>query len=236
MDPFNELRIRQLAYTTRRHFLKKCTTGLGAIALGSLLGGESLFGQSPAYERTGGEVLPHFPPKVKRVVYLHMTGGPSQLELFDYKPELRKLHAQDCPDSFLKGKRFAFIQGTPKMLGPQQEFRQHGGSGTFVSDALPHFSRHIDEVTMLKAMYTDEFNHAPAQLFLQTGSPRVGRPSMGAWLSYGLGSENENLPAFMVLVSGGSDPDAGKNGWGSGFLPSGWNEPEHSTEIHRCDQ
>ncbi|MEZ5040460.1 MAG: DUF1501 domain-containing protein [Saprospiraceae bacterium] len=220
MDAFNEFRIRQLQLSTRRHFLKKCTTGLGMLTLGSFLGGDSLWGQPHLTNDMRRPSLPHFAPKVKRVIYLHMTGGPSQLELFDYKPDLQKLHNQDCPDSFLEGKRFAFIQGKPKMLGPQQPFKQYGDSGAFVSDALPLFSKHVDEVTMLKAMYTDEFNHAPAQLFLQTGSARVGRPSMGAWLSYGLGSENENLPSFMVLVSGGKDPDAGKNGWGSGFLPS----------------
>lgn len=220
MDTFNEWQIRQLRYTTRRHFLKKCSTGLGLLAMGSLLGGNQLFAQANPDTPPQTSSLPHFTPKVKRVIYLHMTGGPSQLELFDYKPTLQQLHNQDCPDSFLQGQRFAFIQGRPKMLGPQQSFQQYGDSGTFVSSALPHFQKHVDEVCMLKAMYTEEFNHAPAQLFLQTGSPRVGRPSMGAWLAYGLGSENDNLPAFMVLVSGGSDPDAGKNGWGSGFLPS----------------
>ena len=190
------------------------------MALSSLLGGNLIGASAFQGEVIGGKSLPHFAPKVKRIIYLHMTGAPSQLELFDYKPDLQKLHGKDCPESFIKGKRFAFIQGTPKMLGPQQSFSQHGDRGTYIADILPHFSKHVDEVTMLKAMYTDEFNHAPAQLFLHTGSARVGRPSMGSWLSYGLGSENENLPAFMVLVSGGSDPDAGKNGWGSGFLPS----------------
>jgi len=220
IDPLNELRAIRLKTSTRRHFLTKSTAGLGAIALGALLGDVPSYGNNLGRDFLGGNSLPHFSPKVKRVIYLHMTGAPSQLELFDHKPELQKLDGLDCPESFLNGKRFAFIQGTPKMLGPQQKFSQHGGSGAYVSEALPYFSEHVDEVTMLKAMYTDEFNHAPAQLLLQTGSPRVGRPSMGAWLSYGLGSENENLPAFMVLVSGGSDPDAGKNGWGSGFLPS----------------
>lgn len=219
MHPYNEYTLRNLRHTTRRHFLKKCSAGLGAMALGSLLGGESLYARAIS-DDLGINELPHFGPKVKRVIYLHMTGAPSQLELFDYKPDLLKLDGLDCPDSFCKGKRFAFIQGTPKMLGPQQTFQRHGQSGTYLSDALPHLARNVDELTFLKAMYTDEFNHAPAQLFLQTGSARVGRPSMGAWLSYGLGSENENLPAFMVLVSGGADPDAGKNGWGSGFLPS----------------
>lgn len=220
MEAYNEFQYRRLRHQTRRHFIKSCTTGLGAMALGAIVGGDKLFGQSPTNGTLNKNSLPHFTPKVKRVIYLHMTGGPSQLELFDPKPALQSLDGQDCPPSFLEGKRFAFIQGTPKMLGPQQLFHQHGESGLAVSEALPFFSKHVDEVTMLKAMYTDEFNHAPAQLLLQTGSPRVGRPSMGSWLSYGLGSENDNLPAFMVLVSGGSDPDAGKNGWGCGFLPS----------------
>jgi len=220
MDPFSEYRIKKLKYSTRRHFLKTGTLGLGAMGLGALLGGNALFGDNRSNLLSSGGTIPHFAPKAKRVIYLHMTGAPSQLELFDYKPDLQKLHGQDCPESFLNGKRFAFIQGTPKMLGHQQKFKQYGESQTWISDALSHFSQHVDDVTMLKAMYTDEFNHAPAQLFLQTGSARVGRPSIGSWLSYGLGSENENLPSFMVLVSGGSDPDAGKNGWGSGFLPS----------------
>ena len=220
MDLVQELRMRSLQLATRRHFLKQSCAGIGALAFGSLQARQQTAPPVQSSAETKSEKLPHFPAKVKRVIYLHMTGAPSQLELFDYKPELVKLHGQDCPDSFLAGKQFAFIQGTPKMLGPRQTFRQYGDSGTYLSEALPHFAKHVDEVTMLKAMYTDEFNHAPAQLFLQTGSAQVGRPSMGAWLSYGLGSENENLPAFMVLVSGGSDPDAGKNGWGSGFLPS----------------
>jgi len=217
MDYFNEARKKYLEMSTRRHFLKKCTTGLGALALGSLMGADKLFAQdrTPSHDR-----LPHFSPRAKRVIYLHMAGAPSQLELFDYKPELQKLDGQDCPPSLLEGKRFAFIEGTPQMLGPQHTMRQHGQSGAYVSDALPHFSKMVDKVTFLKAMHTDEFNHAPAQLLLQTGNPRVGRPSMGSWVTYGLGSENENLPGYMVLISGGNNPSAGKNVWGSGFLPS----------------
>lgn len=148
-----------------------------------------------------------------------MEGAPSQLELFDYKPELQKLDGQDCPNSLLEGKRFAFIKGVPKMLGPQATFQQRGQSGAWISDFLPHFAEMADEVTFLKAMHTDEFNHAPAQLFMHSGSPRLGRPSMGAWVTYGLGSENENLPGFVVLVSG-PEPSAGKSVWGSGFLPT----------------
>ena len=216
MDAYNEARIRQLEYTTRRHFLKKCSVGLGSIAFSSLWGTE-VFGKS-ATSQTGQ--LPHFIPKAKRVIYLHMAGAPSQLDLFDYKPTLHRLHDQDCPPSLLEGKRFAFIQGTPKMLGPQHAFRQYGQSGTWISDVLPHFSSIADEVALIKTMHTDQFNHAPAQLLVQTGSPRIGRPSIGAWVTYGLGSENENLPGFMVLVSGGKTPSAGKSAWGSGFLPS----------------
>ncbi|MFY0687195.1 MAG: DUF1501 domain-containing protein [Cyclobacteriaceae bacterium] len=216
MDLFNEARVRKLEYTTRRHFLKKCSTGLGGLALSTLFPPNAL-AKSPFVQEP---VLPHFIPKAKRVIYLHMAGAPSQLELFDYKPELEKLHGKDCPPSLLEGKRFAFIQGVPQMLGPQHQFRQHGQSGTYLSDALPHFKEIIDDVAIIKSMHTDEFNHAPAQLFLQTGSARVGRPSMGAWVTYGLGSENENLPGYMVLVSGGKNPSAGKNAWGSGFLPS----------------
>lgn len=219
MDLYNESRKRKLEFTTRRHFLKQCTTGLGGIALSSLMGPQQLFAGN-SNNSFDPKNVPHFLPKAKRVIYLHMAGAPSQLELFDYKPELKKLHDLDCPKSLLEGKRFAFIQGTPKMLGPQFDFKQYGQSGTYISDALPHFGSIVDEVAIIKSMHTDEFNHAPAQLLLQTGSARSGRPSMGAWVTYGLGSENENLPGYMVLVSGGKNPSAGKNAWGSGFLPS----------------
>ncbi|MFY0650793.1 MAG: DUF1501 domain-containing protein [Cyclobacteriaceae bacterium] len=218
MDLFNESRKRKLEFTTRRHFLKKCSTGLGGIALTSLMGPQYLLGKNGNV--VDGGVLPHFAPKAKRVIYMHMAGGPSQLELFDFKPELQSLNGLDCPQSLLEGKRFAFIQGTPKMLGPLYKFDRHGGSGAYVSDRLPHFSKIVDDVAFIKSMHTDEFNHAPAQLFLQTGSPRTGRPSIGSWVTYGLGSENENLPGFMVLVSGGKTPSSGKSAWGSGFLPS----------------
>jgi hypothetical protein len=149
-----------------------------------------------------------------------MAGAPSQLELFDYKPELAKLDGQDCPPSLLEGKKFAFIRGIPKMLGPQATFSQHGQCGAWVSDYLPHLATLVDDVAFLRAVHTDQFNHAPAQLLLHTGSPRLGRPSIGAWVTYGLGSENANLPGFVVLTSGGNNPDAGKSVWGNGFLPS----------------
>jgi hypothetical protein len=140
--------------------------------------------------------------------------------LFDYKPELQKLDGQDCPPSLLEGKRFAFIKGVPKMMGPQATFRQYGQSATWVSDYLPHFSSIVDDVALIKSVTTDQFNHAPAQLMMHTGGARLGRPSIGSWVTYGLGSENQNLPGFVVLTSGGNNPDAGKSVWGSGFLPS----------------
>lgn len=168
-------------------------------------------------------MLPKAPPfaaKAKSIIFLHMAGAPSQLELFDYKPELQKMNGQDCPPSLLQGKRFAFIRGVPKMLGPQATFAQRGQCGAWVSDNLPHLSTIVDEISFLKAVTTDQFNHAPAQLLMHTGSARLGRPSIGSWVSYGLGTENQNLPGFVVLTSGGKFPDAGKSVWGSGFLPS----------------
>lgn len=213
-----ELKESKVQSVTRRHFLQECTTGLGAMALAGLFGCHAKSFQDVASNTDFR--IPNYIPKAKRVIYLHMAGSPSQLELFDYKPELMKLHGQDCPDSFLEGKRFAFIQGVPKMLGPVYNFRQYGQSGAYISEMLPHFTKVADDVCFLKAMYTDHFNHAPAQLFLYTGSGRLGRPSMGSWVTYGLGSENEDLPSFMVLVSGGKTPDGGKSLWGSGFLPS----------------
>lgn len=211
----------QLQQITRRHFLKECGLGFGGLALGSLWGCTTNHSSSvlnvanPLQARA-----PHFPPRARSVIYLHMAGAPSQLELFDYKPALQKLHGQDCPPSLLEGKKFAFIRGVPKMLGPQATFKQHGQSGAWISEHLPHLSTIADEVSFVKALQTDQFNHAPAQLLMHTGSPRLGRPSMGAWVTYGLGSENNNLPGFVVLTSGGKNPDAGKSVWGSGFLPS----------------
>jgi hypothetical protein len=215
----------QLRLHTRRHFLKESAMGLGALAMGSLLGGcgSNSNAIAPVAFDPAHPLLPkppQFAGKAKSVIYLHMAGAPSQLELFDYKPELMKMDGQDCPPSLLAGKKFAFISGVPKMLGPQARFAQHGESRTWVSENLPHFSTVVDEVSFLKAVTTDQFNHAPAQLLMHTGSPRLGRPSMGSWVTYGLGTENQNLPGFVVLTSGGSFPDAGKSVWGSGFLPS----------------
>ncbi len=224
---FREARQSSLEFITRRHFLKECRTGMGLMALGSMIGGCDWLGSKdmgavnqfdPAHPLL--PKAPHFPGRAKSVIYLHMAGAPSQLELFDYKPELMKLNGEDCPASLLEGKRFAFIRGVPKLLGPQAKFAQYGKSGLWLSDQLPHFANVIDDVTILKAVHTNQFNHAPAQLMMHTGSARLGRPSMGSWVTYGLGTENNNLPGFVVLTSGGNNPDAGKSIWGSGFLPS----------------
>lgn len=227
---FDELQQAALQRETRRHFLHTCTTGLGAMAFGSLLGGCDFLGGKAAQSATAGTaghnspaMIPRsaqFAPKAKRVIYIHTAGSPSQLETFDYKPELVKYNGKDCPQALLEGKKFAFIRGTPKMLGPQGVFKQHGQSGAWISDYYTHLPDVADEITFLKAMHTDQFNHAPAQLLMHTGSARLGRPSMGSWVTYGLGSENDNLPGFIVLASGGKQPDAGKSVWGSGFLPS----------------
>jgi hypothetical protein len=207
---------------TRRHFLRESAMGLGALALGSLFGTSTNAPLSSAFD-PAHPLLPKLPPnvaKAKSIIYLHMAGAPSQLELFDYKPELMKMDGQDCPPSLLQGKKFAFIRGVPKMLGPQAKFAQHGQCGAYVSENMPHLATIVDELSFLKAVTTDQFNHAPAQLMVHTGSPRLGRPSLGSWVTYGLGTENQNLPGFVVLTSGGRNPDAGKSVWGSGFLPS----------------
>lgn len=202
---------------TRRHFLQQSPIGLGAVALASLLERDA-----PA-ARAENPLAPRRPPlpaRAKRVIYLHLTGSPPNLDLFDYKPELVKLTGEPCPDEFLKGKRFAFTSGTPKLLGTPRQFAQYGSGGLWMSDAIPHLHDVADELCVIHSMNTDQFNHAPAELLMYTGSPRSGRPSLGAWVTYGLGSENENLPGFVVLISSGVQPNGGKNSFGSGFLPS----------------
>ncbi|MBX3177592.1 MAG: DUF1501 domain-containing protein [Candidatus Hydrogenedentes bacterium] len=198
---------------TRRHFLQRTGAGIGALALGALLGESA----GAAYGQPRG---PHFTPTAKRVIYLHMAGSPPQLDLFDYKPKLNELNGQPCPQDFLENERFAFITGHPSILGSPYQFQQRGESGAWVSELMPHLAGVSDDLCMVRSLHTDQFNHAPAQLFLYTGSPRLGRPSMGSWLTYGLGTENQNLPGFVVLVSGNKTPDAGKSVWGSGFLPT----------------
>ena len=205
---------------TRRHFLRDCTTGLGAAWLATQGGPAFGAGATRDLSRPLAPMQPHFAPKAKRVIFLHMAGAPSHLELFDYKPELAKFDGKECPLRFLEGKNFPFIQGVPKLMGHRFPFQQHGATGAWLTDRLPHFARVVDDVCFVKSMHTDQFNHAPAQLAMHTGYSTLGFPSMGSWVTYGLGSTNENLPGFIVLLSGGKTPDSGKSAWGSGFLPS----------------
>ena len=200
---------------TRRHFLKDI--GLGSVALTTLM--EPNIIASPTVNSLRAKPA-HTKPTAKRIIYLHMTGSPPNLDLYDYKPELVKRDGQNCPDEFLKDRRFAFTTGVPKLMGTRRQFAQYGESGLWLSDAIPNFRSIADEICMIRSMYTDQFNHAPAELMVYTGSPRSGRPSMGSWVTYGLGSENENLPGFVVLISSGVQPNGGNNSYGSGFLPS----------------
>ena len=206
---------------TRRHFFGRGGVGLGALALGSLLGRDQA-SASPIAVNPLAAKKPHHLAKAKNVIYLHMAGSPTQLELFDYKPVLEKYDGKACPKEFLEGKRFAFINpsANPVMMGPLFKFAQHGQAGTWMSELLPNLSKHADQMCVIRSLSTNQFNHSPAQLLLHTGEPRFGSPSLGAWATYGLGTENEDLPGFVVLVSGGKVPSAGKSIWGSGFLPS----------------
>ena len=231
-ETHQDVRRAVLEAETRRHFLRTLSGGLGTLFMGTLAAkyAPPAFAAVPSSEaaldftRDASNPLsvlpPQFAAKARRVIYLHMAGAPSQLELFEHKPELTRLDGQDCPASFLAGKRFAFINGVPKLLGSQYPFHQTGQSGQWISDRLPHLEKHIDDLCIIKSMRTDQFNHAPAQLLVHTGNARLGYASFGSWVLYGLGTENQNLPGFIVLLSGGKTPDGGKQLWGSGFLPS----------------
>lgn len=205
---------------TRRHFFFQSGLSIGSIALSALLN-EKLFaaplGQEMANPLTPR--APHFTPKAKSIIYLFMAGAPSQLDLFDYKPKLSVLNETKIPEEFIRGERFAFIKGVPELLGSPHPFKKHGQSGAEISSLLPHTSGIADEIAIIRSMYTEQFNHAPAQIFMNTGQQLIGRPSMGSWLTYGLGSENTDWPGFLVLVSG-KQPDGGKSCWSSGFLPT----------------
>jgi hypothetical protein len=201
---------------TRRHFLRNTSLGLGAVAL-NLMGGDA---RAEDKENPFAPKPTHFAPKARNVIYLHMAGSPPHLDLLDYKPELVKRSGENCPDEHLKGKRFAFTSGVPKLLGTPQKFTRNGQCGRWMSVALPQLGRIADELCVINSMHTDQFNHAPAELLLFTGSPQFGRPSMGSWVTYGIGSPSRNLPGFIVLVSSGVNPSAGNSNWSSGFLPS----------------
>jgi hypothetical protein len=218
MDPQLEL----LQTITRRQFLGQSSLALGGMAMASFLGMDAATAaeSGPSLDNPMSPKKPHFAPKAKRVIYIHLTGSPPNLDMFDYKPELVKRDGQPCPDSYLKGKRFAFTTGVPKLLGTRRTFKQHGKAGLWFSDAVPRLAESADEFCFVHSMYTDQFNHAPAELLVFTGSPRPGRPSLGAWATYGLGTENQDLPGFIVLISSGTQPNGGKNSFGSGFLPT----------------
>lgn len=211
----NPLLHDRLQHSTRRQFLNSAGQfSLGAIALQAMQakGSPQVNPLSPKQ--------PQYAAKAKRVIYLHMSGGPPHLDLFDYKPALVKHSNEDCPDSILKGRTFAFTTGVPKLMGTPRTFAKYGRGGITMSDAVPNFHMIADEMCMIKSMHTDQFNHAPAELLLFTGHARQGRPSMGSWVTYGLGSENEDLPGFVVLISSGVQPSGGQGCWGSGFIPS----------------
>lgn len=207
---------------SRRWFLKECGFGLGKIALGSLLT-NAFLSNARAATASAAEVLkprsPHFPGKAKHVIHLFMAGAPSQLDLFDHKPELAKLEGKPLPPSVIGGQRYAFIRPDAAVLGPQFNFAKHGQSGAQLSEMLPHLAEIVDDICLIKSMKTDQFNHAPGQIFLNTGFSQPGRPSLGSWVIYGLGSEAQDLPAFVVM-STGSGISGGSANWASGFMPS----------------
>lgn len=201
---------------TRREFLKYTGTGIGALGLASAL-------NNNLYAASNNESVsflnPHFVPKAKNVIYIHLVGGPSHLELFDHKPELIKRDGQKCPDHMFKGKQLAFIRDHPTLLGTRFKYNKYGQGGLALSEHLPLMGKMADHLAIVKTVRTEQFNHAPAQLFLHTGFERFGRPGLGSWVSYGLGTENRDLPSYVVLITG-SVAGAGNSLWGSGFLPT----------------
>ena len=204
---------------TRRWFLNRCGVGLGKIALAGLL--TDALPSSAGAGASNGFTLrePHFVPKAKSVIHLFMAGAPSQLDLFDHKPELARLEGKPLPPSVIGGQRYAFIRPDAAVLGPQYKFAKHGQSGAELSEMLPHLGEVVDDICLIKSMHTDQFNHAPAQIFFNTGFAQPGRPSIGSWVTYGLGSAARDLPAFVVM-STGAGISGGSANWSSGFLSS----------------
>ena len=217
---------KALLFETRRHFFSRCGLGVGKMALASMMAKQAI---AAAARKTENPMAPkpgHFPAKVKSVIYLFMAGGPSQLELFEHKPKLSEYDGKTAPDSLLAGKRFAFMdtfaKEKPKLLGTRREFRQYGKSGLWFSDLVPNLGSVADELAMISGVSTDNFNHGPAKCFVNTGSVRFGRPSIGSWVTYGIGTESNELPGFVVLQSGPRGPRGGAALWGSGFLPTAY--------------
>jgi len=221
----NDLSSQLANLIARREFLRQSGIGIGSIALASLLAEESnaagTAGANPSGDANNplAPKPPHFKPRAKNIIYLHMVGAPSQLDLFDYKPTLVEHTGKPCPKHLIEGERFAFLGKNPKLFGTPFKFGKYGESGQEMSELLPHLQQHADDIAIIKSLHTEEFNHGPAQVFMMTGFGRQGRPSLGSWLSYGLGSESRDLPAFVVLVTGKTG-GGGSSLWGNGFLPS----------------
>jgi Protein of unknown function (DUF1501) len=213
---------------TRRDFLKGSVLGLGGMALGTLLGcnrgGKRTVAEQVAEEINRPLVNPHFLPKAKRVIYLFQSGGPSQMELFDYKPKLYEMHGQEIPESVIGKNRISGMvtnQYSFPLAMPAVSYQQYGANGTYLSDVIPHTASIVDDICIVRSMFTEQINHEPALIFTQTGNQLSGRPCIGSWLSYGLGSMNDNLPSFIVMLSkGGGDQPISNAAWSSGFLPS----------------
>src|SRR5688572_32199024 len=203
----------------RRWFLKECGVGLGAAALAELAGPSAVLG-APVAANPLAARPPHFAAKAKSVIYLFMAGAPSHLEMFDNKPELSKWDGKLPPAELLKGYRAAFINPNSKLLGPKFKFAKHGNCSAELSELLPHLATVVDDIAIVRSMVTDAFNHAPGQIFMNTGSAQFGRPSIGSWVTYSLGAETRDLPAFVVLSTGTKGTSGGASNWGSGFLPS----------------
>jgi hypothetical protein len=204
---------------TRRWFFEQCGVGLGAIALGQLFR-ESGWAAPVAVANPLAPKQPQFPGKAKRVIFLFMAGAPSHLELFDYKPELAKWNGRTPPAELIKDYRAAFINPNANLLGPKFKFAKHGQSGAELSELLPRLAEVVDDIAIIKSMHTDAFNHAPGQILMSTGAQQLGRPSLGAWTTYGLGCETQDLPSFVVFSTGSKGPSGGASNWGAGFLPS----------------
>ncbi|HSI32405.1 MAG TPA: DUF1501 domain-containing protein, partial [Tepidisphaeraceae bacterium] len=211
-----------LLAVTRRQLFARTGLSVGSIALGSLLARDGLAAPSPATAATSA--MPpkagHFPARAKSVIFLFQAGGPSQLDLFEDKPKLREFSGKAPPKSFMEGRRFAFLKGNETLLGSKRTFAQYGKSGATLSNLLPHHQQIVDDVCFVKGLSTDVFNHGPAKIFVNTGSPQPGRPAMGAWVTYGIGSASDSLPGFVVLQSGPRGPRGGAALWSSGFLPT----------------
>jgi len=214
--------LEQKLLATRRHLLGSMGGGIGALALADLLAGDASKAATSLSGATDPLAVrpPQFAPRAKRMIVIHLTGSPPNLDLYDHKPELVRRDGEECPAESIAGKKFAFTSGTPKLLGTRRKWSRCGESGMELSDAIPHLHRVADKLCLVRSMHTDQFNHAPAELLVYTGSPRAGRPSLGSWVTYGLGSENANLPGFVVLISSGVQPNGGTSSFGSGFLPS----------------